>query len=409
MRLAVERPRAITADTGDRRCRRLRKGGSGGGGAARWFKTTHHTNRRELMKRKMSTKVIVIVVAVLFALTATTAIAKEKRVLLKVPICFSTSLPGLGSTIQWIEERIGVASNGSVKMKVYEPGKLVAPFEILDAVSGGKINAGYSISGYWEGKIPGSSIFSTVPFGPEAGEFLAWIWYGNGRKLYQKMYDEAGFNVHVIPCGIIAPETSGWFSKEIKSVDDLKGLKMRFYGLGGKAMQKLGVSVSLLPGGEIFPALEKKAIDATEFSMPAIDSRLGFFKVVKNNYFPGWHQQATLFELLINKTVWDGLSDHQKMVIEMMCAAATADSFAYTEAIQGRVLKENVEKNGVKLHYWPEDILMAYKKAWEEVAAELSGQSPMFKEAWADLTAFRSEYKLWQTYGFLPRPKPPTE
>ncbi|MGD9058502.1 MAG: TRAP transporter substrate-binding protein, partial [Desulfobacterales bacterium] len=262
------------------------------------------------------------------------------------------------------------------------------------------------ISGYWEGKIPGASIFSTVPFGPEAGEFLAWMWYGNGRKLYQKMYDDAGYNVHVIPCGIIAPETSGWFASPINSIDNLKGLKMRFYGLGGKAVQKLGVSVSLLPGGEIFPALEKKAIDATEFSMPAIDARLGFYKVVKHNYFPGWHQQATLFELLINKDVWNGLSDQQKMIIEMMCVAATADSFAYTEAIQGQVIKENVEQRGVTLHYWSDDMLDAFKKAWQEVATELSAQSPMFKEAWDDLSAFRSNYSFWQSYGFLPRPKP---
>ena len=342
-------------------------------------------------------------------LTAGTSLAADKPVLLKVPICFSTALPGLGSTIKWIEDRIAVASSGSVRMKVYEPGKLVAPFEILDAVSAGKVNAGYSISGYWEGKIPGASIFSTVPFGPEAGEFLGWMWYGNGLKLYQKMYDEAGFNVHVIPCGIIAPETSGWFANPINSVNDLKGLKMRFYGLGGKAMQKLGASVSLLPGGEIFPALEKKAIDATEFSMAAIDARLGFYKVVKNNYFPGWHQQATLFELLINKDVWNGLSKSQKMIIEMMCTAATADSFAYTEAIQGAVIKENVEARGVKIHYWSDDMLNAFRQAWEDVATELSAESPMFKEAWTDLSQFRGQYKLWQTYGFLPRPKPPTE
>jgi TRAP-type mannitol/chloroaromatic compound transport system substrate-binding protein len=333
--------------------------------------------------------------------------APVDKVLLKVPICFATTLPGLGSTIKWIEDRIEIASNGTVAVKVFEPGKLVAPFEILDAVSTNKVNAGYSISGYWEGKIPGASIFSTVPFGPEAGEFLAWIWYGNGRKLYQKMYDDAGYNVHVIPCGIIAPETSGWFANPINSVDDLNGLKMRFYGLGGKAMQKLGVSVSLLPGGEIFPALEKKAIDASEFSMPAIDSRLGFYKVVKNNYFPGWHQQATLFELLINKEVWNGLSESQQMIIEMMCVAATADSFAYTEAIQGEVIRKNVEERGVTVHYWSDEMLNTFHKAWDEVAVELSATSPMFNEAWADLSAFRSDYKYWQAYGFLPRPKAP--
>ncbi len=356
------------------------------------------------MKSRL-TRCICLLLALGLVMSVTPAAAKDKPVLLKVPICFATVLPGLGSTIKWIEDRIEVASAGSVRMKVYEPGKLVAPFEILESVSKGKVNAGYSISGYWEGKIPGSSIFSTLPFGPETGEFLAWIWYGNGRKLYQKMYDEAGYNVHVIPCGIIAPETSGWFKEPITSLDDLKGLKMRFYGLGGKAMQKLGVSVSLLPGGEIFPALEKGAIDGTEFSMPAIDARLGFYKVVKNNYFPGWHQQATLFELLINKDVWNGMNESQQMIVEMMCRAATADSFAYTEAIQAEVMKTNVKDRGVHIRYWSDEMLSAFNGAWEEVAAELAASSPMFKEAYADLSAFRETYNLWEANAFLPRAK----
>jgi TRAP-type mannitol/chloroaromatic compound transport system substrate-binding protein len=212
--------------------------------------------------------------------------AQSKSVLLKVPVAFPTNLPGLGKPITYAAANVQKISGGSVKMKVYEPKKLVAPFEILGAVSSGKVNAGYATAGYWAGKIPASPLFSAVPFGPEAGEYMAWLYNGNGMKLYQEMYDQAGYNVHVTPCAIIAPETSGWFAKEINSPDDLKGLKMRFFGLGGKVMQKLGVSTSLLPGGEIFPALEKKAIDATEFSMPAIDKRLGFHKIVKYNYFP---------------------------------------------------------------------------------------------------------------------------
>ncbi len=333
--------------------------------------------------------------------------ADSKPVLLKVPICFATSLPGLGSTIKWVSERIDVASAGTVKMKVYEPNKLVAPFEILDAVSNGKVNAGYSFNGYCAGKIPAYHIFTAIPFGPETGEFLAWLYYGNGMKLWQEMYDSNDYNVKVLLCGIIAPETSGWFIKPINTPDDLKGLRMRFFGLGGQAMQKLGASVSLIPGGEIFPALEKKAIDATEFSMPAIDKLLGFHKIAKYNYFPGWHQQATTFELLINKDVWNGMTDHQRAVIEMMCKAATADAFAYTEAIQAAAMKENVEKNGVTNMYWSDEMLATFKKAWEEVAAEQSAKDPFFKKVWDDFSAFRSEYSMWQSYGFLPRPEAP--
>ncbi|MDH3637433.1 MAG: TRAP transporter substrate-binding protein [Gammaproteobacteria bacterium] len=353
--------------------------------------------------KRFATKALALV----FGLSATmTAIAAEKPVLLKTPIAFATKLPGLGSTIKWVGDRMATASGGAVKMKVYEPSKLVAPFEILDAVSSGKINSGYTTAGYWAGKIPAAPLFSAVPFGPEAGEYLAWLWYGNGMKLYQEMYDQAGYNVKVLVCGIIAPETSGWFGKEINSPDDLKGLKMRFFGLGGQVMQRLGVSTSLLPGGEIFPAMEKKALDATEFSMPAIDKNLGFHKLVKYNYFPGWHQQATVFELLINKDTWNGLSDHQKMVIEMVTMAATANSLAEGEAIQFDVLRENVEKNGVSLKYWSDDMLATYKKTWEEVAQEQAANDAYFKKVWDDLQSFREGYQLWQSHAFLPRSRP---
>lgn len=204
-------------------------------------------------------------------LTASAAHASDK-LLLKTPIAFSTALPRLGTPIPRVADQLDLMSGGTLKMKVYEPGKLVDPFEILDAVSTGKINSGYTTAGYWAGKIPASPLFSAVPFGPEAGEYMAWLYYGNGMSLYQEMYDQAGYNVHVLPCAILAPETSGWFAKEINTPTDLEGLKMRFFGLGGKVMQKLGVATSLLPGGEIFPALEKGAIDATEFSMPASGS-----------------------------------------------------------------------------------------------------------------------------------------
>jgi TRAP-type mannitol/chloroaromatic compound transport system substrate-binding protein len=352
------------------------------------------------MRRSTMMKVLIALFAVLFVVSATPAMAK--KVLLKVPVCFPTALPGLGTAAPWLAKRMETLSNGQIKMVVYEPNKLVAPFEILDAVSTGKVNAGYSTAGYWQGKIPAASLFSAVPFGPEAGEYLAWLYYGDGLKLYQEMYDQAGYHVHVLPCGIIAPETSGWFTKPINSVADLKGMRMRFFGLGGEVMQKLGVSTSLLPGGEIFPALEKGAIDATEFSMPAIDERLGLYKIAKYNYYPGWHQQATVFELLINKDVWNSLNDQQKMALEVGTRAATLDAFALTEAIQAPVIKENVTKRGVKNMFWSEEMLSAFQKAWDEVVAE-QVKDPEFKKVWDNLEAFRKDYKYWSEWGFLPR------
>lgn len=347
-------------------------------------------------------KKVLISLAVATALTASSAALAADKLLLKTPIAFSTALPGLGTPIPRVADELDKMSDGTLKMKVYEPGKLVPPFEILESVSSGKINSGYTTAGYWAGKIPASPLFSAVPFGPEAGEYMAWLYYGNGMSLYQEMYDQAGFNVKVMPCAVIAPETSGWFSKEINSADDLKGLKMRFFGLGGKVMQKLGVATSLLPGGEIFPALEKGAIDATEFSMPAIDARLGFHKLVKYNYFPGWHQQATVFELLVNKDVWNGASDQHKAIIENACKASMTESFAEGEAIQHDVLKDNVENNGVMIKQWSPEMLELFRTTWDEVAAEESAD-PFFKKVLDDMTAFRSGYDLWKTNAFLPR------
>lgn len=335
-------------------------------------------------------------------LAAQPALAADK-LLLKVPVAFSTELPSLGTPIPRVAEEVEVMSAGTLRMKVYEPGKLVPAFEILDAVSSGKINAGYTTAGYWAGKIPAAPLFSAIPFGPEAGEYMAWIYYGNGLDLYQRMYDEAGYNVKVLPCAVIAPETSGWFSKEINSPEDLKGLKMRFFGLGGKVMEKLGVATSLLPGGEIFPALEKGAIDATEFSMPAIDQRLGFHKVAKYNYFPGWHQQATVFELLINKDVWNEASEQHQHILAEACKASMADSFAEGEALQFDALKRNVEENGVEIRKWSPEMLQTFRDTWEEVAAEESANNAYFAEVYADLTEFRTNYDLWEKNAFLPR------
>ncbi|SCZ71176.1 TRAP transporter substrate-binding protein [Epibacterium ulvae] len=353
------------------------------------------------MKKTLTGMAIAAVVAATVA--AAPAAQAADKLLLKTPIAFSSSLPGLGSPIPRVAEQLELMSGKTLKMKIYEPGKLVPAFEILDAVSSGKINSGYTTAGYWAGKIPAAPLFSAVPFGPEAGEYMAWMYYGNGMTLYQEMYDQAGYNVKVLPCAVIAPETSGWFANEINSPEDLDGLKMRFFGLGGKVMQKLGVATSLLPGGEIFPALEKGAIDATEFSMPAIDARLGFHKLVKYNYFPGWHQQATVFELLINKDVWNDASDQHKAIIENACKASMADSFAEGEAIQHAALIDNVENNGVHIKQWSDEMLEIFETTWNEVAEEEAANNEFFATVLADLNDFRDGYKVWKENAFLPR------
>ena len=309
---------------------------------------------------------------------------------------------GLGTPIKYISEQLDRVSGGDIKMRFYEPSKLVAPFEILESVSDGKVNSGYTTAGYWVGKMPAAALFSSVPFGPEAPEYIAWLYYGNGLKLWQETYESAGYNVKVLPCAIISPETSGWFKEKMTSPAQFKGLNIRFFGLGGKVMEKMGANPSLLPGGEIFGALEKGQIDATEFSMPAIDERLGFYKIVKNNYFPGWHQQATVFELMINKDVWDGMTDQQRSIVEVVCQASMTNSLAEAESAQPAALERQVKENGVSLEYWSEDMLATFQSAWNEVVEEQK-EDATFKKVWDDLSAFRSQYDIWEEKAFLPR------
>lgn len=348
-------------------------------------------------------KYLLSVTAVALSLGVSTTAHAEKKVLLKMPIALGSHLPSIGAAAKHISSSLGLITGGSIKVKMYEPNKLVAPFEILDAVSTGKVNAGYSTPGYWAGKMAAAPLFSAVPFGPEAGEYLAWIYHGNGRKLWQEMYDTNGFNVRVVPCGIVPPETSGWFAKPIKTTEDLKGLKMRFFGLGAKVMQKLGVSTSLIPGGEIFPALEKGAIDATEFSMPAIDKKLGFYKVAKYNYFPGWHQQATVWEMLINKDTYNAMSEGQQAAVEVTCKAAMTVAFAEGEAGQFGAMNENVNENGVHIMRWSNEMLTSFESTWEEVAVEESAKDAGFKKVYDDLKNYREGYKIWKNNAFLPR------
>ena len=351
----------------------------------------------------MRKTVISTILASAMVLAAGTAYA-EKKILLKVPVWFPTSLPALGTSPAWVAKQVN-AIGGSIKIKVYEPKKLVPPKEMLEAVSKGQVNAGYTTPGYNTGKLGDKgAIFSAVPFGPDAPEFLAWVYYGNGRKLWQKTYDDAGFNVQSVPCGIIAPETSGWFTKEINTPADLKGLRMRFFGLGARVMEKLGVSTSQLPGGEIVPALQKGAIDATEFSMPAIDKRLGINKILKFNYYPGWHQPATLFDLIINKDTWNkDMSEGQRTIIELACKAVMTDGLAMGESMQFDTMKDNV-KAGTQNKYWSPEMLNTFSAKWDEVVADAIKKDPGFKVIWDDLQTFRANYKIWNTWAYLPRP-----
>lgn len=311
---------------------------------------------------------------------------------------YSSSLTQLGTLGVNLTEKIAAASGGDIEITFYEPGALVPALETFDAVASGSIDAAWSTPGYWAGKDPTFAMFSAVPFGPASGEYLAWIYYGGGLELQDELY--AQYGLKSIPCAIIAPEASGWFQSEITSTDQLNGLKMRFFGLGARVMEAMGVSTQLLAGGEIYQALELGTIDATEFSMPAIDLNLGFFQVAQHYYFPGWHQQSTIFELLISLESWEGLDDQQKAIIDLACGDNMREGIAEGEAIQFAALQE-LQANGVTLHRWPDEILAELEAAWNQVASDLAAENENFAKVWESYSTFRENYQVWKDLGYL--------
>lgn len=336
--------------------------------------------------------------AAVIACASSAAVAQDKKVRLQVAGAFPSTTGLLGPTQVRFVETLRQISGGSIDARFYEPGALVPANQYLDAVGNGSLDSAWTVSGFWTGKDIAFALYASVPFGPEAGEYLAWIKHGGGEQLMKELH--AKYNVEVIPCGLISPEASGWFREEIKGPEDLKGLKMRFFGLGANVMQKLGVATQLLQAGEIFQALQLGTIDATEFSMPVMDLTLGFHQVAKHYYFPGWHQMSTLNEFIISKDKWAELSDTQKAQIQTACDATMLRQFAEGEAVQAKAMRE-IQEKGVKIHYWSEDMLALFRKAWEEVAAEQAEKSPEFKKGWDSYTKFRAEYAIWKEHGYL--------
>src|SRR3990172_11499221 len=268
------------------------------------------------MRSRLIKGLLVLVVALAgagyLASTLTTPAEAQKKVTWKMASAFGSKLPHLGTAAVRFADNVKVMSGGSLELKFFEPGALVPALECFDAVSKGSVESCWTTPGYHTGKYPALAFFTTVPFGPGIGEFLAWKWFGGGNALRDEIY--AKHDLIAFDCFCIGPETSGWFRSEVKSLNEMKGLKMRFFGLGAKVMQKLGVSTQLLAAADIFPALERGVIDATEFSMPAMDIKLGFHQIAKFNYYPGWHQQVSCSEILMNKKAYDDLPEQYKEI-----------------------------------------------------------------------------------------------
>ena len=308
---------------------------------------------------------------------------------LEMPVVYGTHLPGLGEPASRLAKLVKQLSGGAIELDLKEPGDGTEPQEILDKVSRGQVDAGFATANFWAAKVPAAALFGGFPFGPDAKGYVDWFFAGNGRTLYQEMYDEAELNVHVIPCAFGGGEASGWFAKEIRKPDDLKGFRMRSFGLGGRVMSRLGATTVLVPGGKLGKAFDKHEIDGAEFLTPAVDERQRLQDHAKLTYVPGWHQPETVFELLINQDRWNALDDREQTVLDTACRAMLLATLAESPRLQSQALGD-LAKDGVRVETWSDEMMSAFRRAWNVVAEEEGSRDPFFKKVFDDLEKFRA-------------------
>lgn len=315
--------------------------------------------------------------------------AGAEPVRLVTPAVYGTHLPGLGAPAASLAKLLERRSSGGLILELKEPGDGTKPHEILDKVSDGKVDAGFATASFWAAKLPAAPLFSGFPFGPDAAQYLAWFETGNGRKLYQEMYDQAGFKVHVVPCAFGGAEAGGWFAKEIKTAADLKGLRMRIFGLGGMVMAQAGATTVLVPGGDLAAAFAKNKIDAAELYTPSVDAGQDLKDKVKLIYKPGWQQPETVLELLVNKERWDALSEGERRLIEGACRESLQATLADSARLQTEALAKMTAENSVRVEQLPEEVLSALRAAWDEVAKEEGDRDYFFRTVLEDIAKFR--------------------
>jgi len=313
-----------------------------------------------------------------------------KKVILKLATSWPAHFPIMGTGVDSFAKRCFELSGGSLEIKVYPKNILVPALQVFDATSAAQIDAFHSGVYYWKGKNSAFSVFGGMPLGLTSEEMITWMKFGGGYKLWREMYGK--FNLYPLIGGTTGPQMGGWFKKEIRTLSDLKGLKMRIPGLGGEVMKKLGVNPVLLPAGEIYTALERGTIDATEWVGPALDSMMGFAKAAPF-YYTGWHEPGSILELTFNKTRWEKLSDTHRAIITAASEEMTSTMLQEFRYKNAKALQEL--PSTVQIKTFPKDMMDAAKVALAEVLEDESGKNPDFKRALASYTDFVKINKPW--------------
>jgi len=301
--------------------------------------------------------------------------------------------PGLGMAPERIADLVEEMSDGQMKITVYGAEEQVPAFGVFDAVSSGSHQMGHSGGYFWKGKVPAAQFFTSVPFGLTADEINAWVNRGGGLELWREIYEP--FNIYPIPAGNTGTQMFGWFNKEINSLEDIKGLKMRIPGIGGEVLKEAGGIPVTLPGGELFTALQTGVIDATEWVGPYNDLTFGFHQAAKYYYYPGWHEPGPMLELLINIDAWNSLPNHLQVIIETATKAVNQDMLDEYLAKNNQALTELIEVHGVELRKLPDDVIEEFRKISNKILDELAKEDEVISKVYDSYLKFKNDVSAY--------------
>ncbi|MDC8832252.1 TRAP transporter substrate-binding protein [Alteromonas gilva] len=311
----------------------------------------------------------------------------------KLVTSWPKNFPGLGQAPETFANMINEMSGGRLIVTVYGAGELVPGFEVFDAVAQGTAQMGHSGAYYWKGKMPAAPIFSAIPFGMNAQEMNGWLHYGGGLKLWQELY--APFGVVPFAGGNTGVQMAGWFKKEINSLEDFQGLKMRIPGLGGEVLKAVGGIPVTLTGGEIFTSLQTGAIDATEWVGPYNDLAFGLYRAADYYYHSGWHEPGTQLEFLVNQEALQNLPADLQAMVKVAMRAANQDMLDEYTARNNAAMESLINEHNVTVRSLPDDVLAALRQASEKVMAEQAASDEDFKQIYASYLAFYAGVKKY--------------
>jgi TRAP-type mannitol/chloroaromatic compound transport system substrate-binding protein len=315
----------------------------------------------------------------------------------KLVTTWPKNYPGLGYGPENFAKMVERMSNGRLIVRVYGGNELVPPFEVFDAVSRGTAEMGHAGSYYWKGKSPAAPFFTAVPFGMTAQETNAWLYHGGGMALWRELYEP--FNLIPLAGGNSGTQMAGWFRREINSVADLQGLKMRIPGMGGEVLSRLGVTAVSMPGSEIYTSMQTGVIDATEWVAPYNDMALGLHEVAKFCYYPGWHEPGATLEFTVNRDAWNSLPEDLQAIVETAARAVNTEMLDEYTAGNAAALKQLVEQHGVQMRPLPPDVLKAIHKASLEVLQETAAQDEMARRIHESYWNFRRDVMDYHSIG----------